>query len=336
MEARLGAGRVRECHGDLHLGNVVMIDGCPVIFDAIEFNAELRCIDVASDVAFTYMDLLDHRLPQLGWRFVSAYLEACGDYDGLALLRYYAVYRALVRAKVALIRLHQPHLSHHVRLREHTSFEHYLALAERLRQQGAAVLVVMSGLSGSGKSTVAQMLAERLGGVRVRSDVERRRLFGIPRNAPSGGAIYTPAATAMTYARLGACARACIGARVPVVLDAAFLRRRERLEMGALARQCAAVFCVVACSAPLAVLRARVATRRERGCDPSEADLAVLERQLDWYEAPGEEEAARTRVIDTGPGAAFEEDCRSLAAALLDPTSRSPDARARQTGSPAP
>jgi hypothetical protein len=336
MSTRVRSGRVRECHGDLHLGNVALIDGRPVAFDAVEFNDELRCIDVASDLAFTFMDLLDHALPRLAWRFVSAYLEASGDYEGLAVLRYYAVYRALVRAKVALIRLHQPQVSHHVRVREHTSFEHYLALAERLQQQGAAVLVAMCGLSGSGKSTVAQTLAELLGGVRVRSDVERRRLFGIPGNAPTGGAIYTPAANEATYARLGECARAGIVARVPVVLDAAFLRRAERERMRALAQELGASFAVAACTAPLDVLRARVAGRRERGLDPSEADLAVLERQLGGYERPGADEAEWTCVIDTGPGAPLEDLGAELAEALLAPISRPPGAPVRRSGSPAP
>lgn len=322
MESRVQSGRVRECHGDLHLGNLVLLDERPVAFDAIEFNAELRCIDVMSDVAFAFMDLLDHALPRLAWRFVSAYLETSGDYEGLAVLRFYSVYRALVRAKVALIRVHQPYLSHHIRLREHTSFEHYVALAERLQQQAAAVLVAMSGLSGSGKSTVAQTLAERLGGVRIRSDVERRRLFGIARTAPSGGGIYTPEANELVYARLGDCARAGIRALVPAVLDAAFLRRRERRQARALAQELGAVFCVVACTAPFELLRERVAARGALGLDPSEADAAVLERQLEWYEPPADDETRWTHFIDTGPGASIEDGCRELASALLDSAAR--------------
>ncbi len=183
LAARAAGGCLRECHGDLHLGNVVLFDGAPTLFDAVEFNAELRCIDVISDVAFMFMDLADHHLDAHAWRFISAYLEVTGDYGGLALLRLYAVYRALVRAKIALIRLQQPRVPQHVRLRQHTSFEHYLVLAERLRQPGPRILAVMTGLSGSGKSTVAQSLACALGGVRLRSDVERKRLHGM---APAG------------------------------------------------------------------------------------------------------------------------------------------------------
>ena len=318
MTERVRAGRVRECHGDLHLGNVVLLGATPVIFDAIEFNRELRCIDVISDMAFAFMDLADHGLPRQAWRYVSAYLERTGDYAGLPLLRFYAVYRALVRAKVALIRLRQPQLSHHVRLREHMSFGHYLALAERLRAQGALLLVAMSGLSGSGKSTVARCLAERVGGVRIRSDVERKRLFGLASSMASGGSIYTADANEKTYARLEQCAKFGLAAGVPVIIDAAALRRDERLRFRDVARELGAQFALVVCSAPADVLRARVAARAAAGTDPSEADLDVLERQLDWYEAPGADEEAWAHQVDTAQGRAeVEADCERLGRALL-------------------
>jgi predicted kinase len=309
---------VRECHGDLHLGNVVLLESTPVIFDAIEFNRELRCIDVISDMAFAFIDLADHGLPRLAWRFVSAYLERTGDYEGLPLLRFYAVYRALVRAKVALIRLRQPQISHHVRLREHMSFEHYLDLAERLRRQGAWLLAAMTGLSGSGKSTMALSLAERLGGVRIRSDVERKRLFGLDSSMASSGSIYTADANERTYARLERCAASGLAARVPVVIDAASLRRNERLRFRDLARECGAHFALIVCSAPTEVLRARVAARAAAGTDPSEADLGVLERQLAWYEAPGADEEAWAHRVDTAQGLAqIESTCDCLETALL-------------------
>lgn len=296
----------------------MLLGGSPVVFDAIEFNRELRCIDVISDMAFAFMDLVDHGLPRLAWRFVSVYLERTGDYAGLPLLRFYAVYRALVRAKVALIRLRQPQLAHHVRLREHMSFEHCLALAERLRGQGGALLATMSGLSGSGKSTVALCLAERVGGVRIRSDVERKRLFGLASSRSSGGSIYTADANEKTYARLGQCAKFGLAARVPVIVDAASLRRDERLRFRDVARELGAHFALVVCSAPADVLRARVAARAAAGTDPSEADLDVLERQLDWYEAPGADEEAWAHHVDTAQEMAqVEATCELLGKALL-------------------
>ena len=111
FEQRLVQGYVRECHGDLHLGNIVLVDGQPVPFDGIEFNPALRWIDVMSEIAFTVMDLLHYRRADLAWRFLNAWLEATGDYAGIRVLRFYLVYRAMVRAKVGAIRAAQPGLS---------------------------------------------------------------------------------------------------------------------------------------------------------------------------------------------------------------------------------
>ena len=299
IAGRVRNGFVRECHGDLHLGNIVLLDGTPVLFDAIEFNAELRFIDVMSDVAFSFMDLIDHGMPSLAWRFVSAYLGHTGDYDGLALLRLYAVYRALVRAKVALIRQQQPQAAQHVRLREHTSFDHYLALAERLARTGRGAIVVMTGLSGSGKSTVARCLADEIGGVTVRSDIERKRLFGIAPLANSGGAIYTAEATLRTYDRLASLAATIVAAEVPVVVDAAFLKQHERRRLRDLAATLGVVHLLVVCEAPADVLLARVRLRAVAATDPSEASEEVLLRQFEWREALAADEQADTNVIDT-------------------------------------
>ncbi|HET9025030.1 MAG TPA: AAA family ATPase, partial [Burkholderiaceae bacterium] len=300
MEARRVAGFVRECHGDLHLANIVRLDGEPVLFDGIEFNDELKFIDVTCDVAFAFMDLMDHGAPHLAWRFVGRYLEQTGDYEGLSVLRYYAVYRALVRAEVALIRLRQPELRRQVRLRVHTSFEHYLALAESLSRPGTRSLVVMTGLSGSGKSTVALELAQRLDGVRVRSDVERKRLFGFAPHDRTERAVYTTEATARTYERMTEIARAALVAGVPAVVDGAFLRRVERDRFRALARELEARFTLVACEASADILRARVALRHRSGSDASEADLDVLARQMEWEEHPSVDEGADCIRIDTG------------------------------------
>ena len=314
---RAAHGRIRECHGDLHLGNVVLLDGVPTLFDAIEFNAELRCIDVISDVAFTFMDLVDHGLPGHAWRYVSGYLEITGDYRGLALLRLYAVYRALVRAKVALIRLHQPEVKHQVRVREHASFEHYLALAERLQSPGPAALAVMSGPSGSGKSTVAQMLASALGGVRLRSDVERKRLYGLKPAADSDGGIYSEDATRRTYDRLAALAESVLRAGVPAVIDAASLKRAERRRFVEMARTKQSPTAVVVCTAPVEVLLERVRSRARAATDPSEATEAVLESQLGWQESLDADEHALAAVIDTSGDIASITRRASEVAAML-------------------
>lgn len=319
MDARASAGFVRECHGDLHLANIVLLDDAPVPFDAIEFSDELRFIDVMSDVAFTFMDLMDHGAPRLAWRLISRYLEQTGDFEGLAVLRYHAVYRALVRAEVALIRLRQPQVKRQVRLRQHTSFEHYLALAERLSRPGARALVVMTGLSGSGKSTVALELAQRLGGVRVRSDVERKRLFGFAPHDRTERAVYSAEATARTYDRMAQVARAALAAGIPAVVDGAFLRRAERDRFRALARELDARFTLVSCEAPADVLRARVAARHRAGSDPSEADVDVLERQMAWQEPVAPDEETDCGHLDTqADWTAVKERCGSLAEALTN------------------
>jgi aminoglycoside phosphotransferase family enzyme/predicted kinase len=319
MDARAAAGFVRECHGDLHLANIVLLDGAPVPFDGIEFSDELRFIDVICDVAFTFMDLMDHGERRLAWRFVGRYLEQAGDYDGLSVLRYYAAYRALVRAEVALIRQRQPQARRQVRLREHTSFEHYLALAERLVHPGARVLVVMTGLSGSGKSTVALELAERLGSVRIRSDVERKRLFGFAPQDRTEGGVYSPETTVRTYDRMAQAARAALLADVPAVVDGAFLKRAERDRFRALARELGARFSLVSCEAPSGVLRARVEARQRAGRDPSEADVEVLERQIAWQERPAPDEESDCIHVDTAAGwSDIEERCRAIAEALTN------------------
>ena len=233
------------------------------------------------------------------------------------MLRYYAVYRALVRAEVALIRQRQPQLKRQVRLREHTSFEQYLALAERLRRPGARALVVMTGLSGSGKSTVALELAQRLGGIRVRSDVERKRLFGFAPQDRTGGGVYSPEATARTYDRMAQVARATLEAGVPAVVDGAFLKRVERDRFRALARELDVRFTLVSCEAPADILRARVAARHRTGRDASEADVDVLERQIEWQERPAADEQADCVHVDTqAEWAALEERVGALAEAL--------------------
>ena len=292
----------------------------PTLFDAIEFNAELRCIDVISDVAFTFMDLMDHGLPGHAWRYISSYLEITGDYEGLTLLRLYAVYRALVRAKVALIRLHQPEVKHQVRVHEHVSFEHYLALAERLQRPGPAALVVMTGPSGSGKSTVAQMLASALGGVRLRSDVERKRLYGLEPAAGSDGKIYSEDATRRTYDRLAALAETVLRAGVSAVIDAASLKRSERRRFIELAQALRSPSAIVVCTAPVELLRERVRIRALTTTDPSEATEAVLESQLGWQESLDADERALATVIDTsGDVAAIERRASEVAAMLNRP-----------------
>jgi uncharacterized protein len=298
FEQRRREGRVRECHGDLHLGNIAMIDGRPLPFDCIEFNDDLRWIDVMSEAAFLAMDLEDRGRRDLAWRFLNRYLEATGDYAGIAVLRFYLVYRALVRAKVHLMRSRQPRLLRGEKTRLSRAFHEYLRLAARYAAPDRAALVITHGPSGCGKTTATQPLVEQLGGVRLRSDLERKRLHGVAPLASSGSGlaagIYTQEAGAATYRRLGELAREVLRSGYPVVADATFLRRTEREAFRAIAEQLEVPFLILDFQAPQALLRARIAARARRGDDASEADRAVLARQLGEREplTPAEMEAA--------------------------------------------
>jgi aminoglycoside phosphotransferase family enzyme/predicted kinase len=301
--ARRREGSVRECHGDLHLRNIAVIDGQPVAFDCIEFSDELRWIDVMSEAAFLLMDLEDRGRRDLAWRFMNAYLEATGDYPGLAVLRFYLVYRALVRAKVHALRARQPHIEGAERVRLDGVVRDYLGLAARFAAPCASALFITHGLSGSGKTSATQSLLGLIGAIRVRSDIERKRLHGFAALGRSGSSladgIYTPAATVATYDRLLLLARLILAAGFPAVVDAAFLKRSERDAFRALASILCVPFLIIACYAPEAVLRKRVAQRLGSAADASEADLPVLDRQLVSCETIAPEEAATAVTIDT-------------------------------------
>lgn len=299
--ARKAAGCVRECHGDLHLGNIALIDGQPVAFDRIEFNAELRWIDVMSELAFLVMDFLDRGLLAQAWRCLNRYLEISGDYEGIGVLRFYLVYRAMVRAKVALIHARQPEAGA-LRSGEEASFMHHLQLADRFAAAQRPALVLMHGLSGSGKSTVSQTLLERLGALRVRSDVERKRLHGLLGPAHGGGAasagLYEAATTRRTYERLAAVAEAALRAGWCTIVDATFLQRQLRNEFRRVAQRLGASFLIVSCHAGEAELRDRLKRRRVAGADASDADAEVLASQIRRQQPPGDDELCELISLD--------------------------------------
>jgi aminoglycoside phosphotransferase family enzyme/predicted kinase len=310
-------GYVRECHGDLHLGNVVLLDGDPAPFDCIEFNPRLRWTDVMSDVAFTVMDLTRHGLPHLATRFLNAYLEESGDYSGLRVLRFYLVYRAMVRAKIARMRMHQPGIAAADYAAAHGDFAEYLGLARRLARPAAPVLVLMHGLAGSGKTTSSQRLADALNAVRVRSDVERKRLNGLAASERSGSApgegLYTAASSQRTYAHLAVLAHEVLAAGFPVVVDAASLRHEDRERFRNAARAAGAAFEIVDCVAPDEVLGSRIGARERSATDASEAGLAVLALQRATDEPLTDDERRHCAVLDTATTAEWQRAADSLA-----------------------
>jgi len=291
---RLRTGWVRECHGDLHLANTVLLDGEATAFDCLEFNPALRWIDVMSDVAFLTMDLKAHGRDDLAFLFLDTYLQHTGDYEGVALLRFYEVHRALVRALVGGLQPCAPQSGA-------ARHEDYFALAQRLvlpvsasvPASSTARMLITHGLSGSGKSTLATRLLARQGAIRLRSDVERKRLFGLDPLQRSSGQpfnIYTPEATARTLARMSECACLALQAGYPVIVDAAFLKHAERRAFHGLADALGVPFTILHCHADQAELRRRVQARERAGDDPSEADAVVLERQRSFCEPLRDEE----------------------------------------------
>ncbi len=284
LRQRKTSGHVRECHGDLHLGNVALIDGEPVVFDAIEFNPGLRWIDTVNDVAFLTMDLHHGGRAALAYGFLDHYLQATGDYEGLAVLRFYEVYRAMVRAKIAAIR-GQQELSVQERRMVEIELASYLTLAERLTVMRRGALIITYGLSGSGKSFHSAALTGPLPALCVRSDVERKRLLGVDarEDATARGA-YSPDLTRRTYARLAELARSVIEAGYIAVVDATFLHAAQRAKFSDLAADLQAPFLILDCDAPIEVLRQRILKRRNQPDNVSDADLLVLERQLTMRE----------------------------------------------------
>ncbi len=322
FDHRLHDGWVRECHGDLHLGNVTLVDGSTTLFDCLEFSPELRWTDVMSDVAFMAMDLHAHGLARLSHRFVNGCVERSGDPGGLRVLRYYTVHRALVRAKVAALRREQmgaqaPQADRHAAA---MAMRRYLDVALACARHAEPVLMITHGCSGSGKTALTQSLLERCGAIRIRADVQRKRMFGLPALAHSEPAqmerIYSSEATAATHAQMRESAALALGSGYSVILDATFLADEPRQRARLLAKAFDVGFVIIDFQASPVTLRARVAQRRERDDDASEADLAVLEEQLASAQPLRAAERDEVFVFDAEPALA-EADMAARWAPLL-------------------
>lgn len=296
---RLAAGWTRECHGDLHLSNLVWLDDGVAAFDCLEFDPDLRWIDPQCDVAFLFMDCLVRGQPALGYGFVDAYLDASGDYDGARLLPFYAAYRSMVRAKVAALGYGQQRQDDD-RRRLLERFERHVQWTDRRANAGPGRLVLMCGLSGSGKSRLAGELARRLPALRLRTDVARKALADLPVResaaAPVGEGLYTPDRVEAVYQWLQTVAADLLRSGENVIVDGTFLSEARRRQFLALGERCRARVRVVFCDAPVAVLRQRVADRARDADDASDAGPAVLESQLERFETP----AGAVERVDTG------------------------------------
>ena len=273
LQSREREQYVRECHGDLHSGNIVRWRNALLPFDGIEFDPALRWIDVMNDVAFLVMDLVSRGRTDLALTLLNSYLEITGDYEGVRLLPFYSMYRALVRAKVDALAMQESH-SNSESLRER--FNRRVQTAAHWINRPCPMLVLMHGVSGSGKSWLSERLVTALPAVRVRSDLERKRL----RVEGAKESLYTPEINHRTYARLADCAESCLQAGLNVIVDATFLERTNRDLLRGIARRLRVHCAIVACQASEPTVRDRVHERVLAATDVSDADEDVLTRQL--------------------------------------------------------
>lgn len=313
LEQRSQQGYIRECHGDLHLGNAAIINNKVVLFDCIEFNDPFRFIDIASDAAFLAMDLEDRGLKCQARRFLNGWLERTGDYAALELINLYKAYRALVRAKVSLFRLYQEQdaVERKVVIRQYRS---YANLAESYSAIPSRFLAVTHGVSASGKSHVALRLVEALGMLRLRSDVERKRLHGEQTEQSNGlgAGIYSAEAGEATYQRLHTLAEAALNAGFSVVIDATYLKQEQRQAAWQVAEATGVPFLIIDCEAADAVIEQWLAQRQAEGSDPSDATMEVVKAQQASREPLSESERLLSRRLDTADASSLD----SLLAAI--------------------
>lgn len=323
---RKRSGRVRECHGDMHLANMVLLDGVVVPFDCLEFNPDLRWVDVISELAFTLMDFFYRGYPELAFRLLNHYLEASGDYEGIVVLRFYLCYRAMVRAKVACLRERQ-----HAESDDTQEFFGYLALARRfLKIQPAPFLIITHGFSGSGKSTYARVLSETLGAIVIRSDVVRKRLQGLAPTQKSDsaldGGLYDASITEATYERLLDLSDKILRSGYSVCVDATFLKQSQRKCFEDYATSRRTPFLILHFAADDAVLRQRIVLRAALGADASEADTSVLDAQQANHEPLDAAERRLCFEVDALPPEQIMESVQRLAEMMRERTGATSEA----------
>lgn len=301
IENRRCNGAIKECHGDLHLENLVVWHGRILAFDALEFDPSLRWIDVVDETAFVTMDLIAHERRDLAFSYLSRYLEVTGDYGGVELLTFYMVHRALVRAKVRAIKARQAGSERPI-----TAPQTYLEVAMNLLARRTPTLIITHGLSGSGKTTWTESLIGLLPAIRLRSDIERKRMLGLAERArsdsPLGGGIYADSSTDATYTALAHGAEIGLRAGFNVIVDATFLRIAHRQRFAELAAHTGSKFIILDLYAPDDVLRRRLVSRQTQKRDASEATVQTLDYQLERREELTPAERARAVGIDTEQG----------------------------------
>lgn len=296
LQQRQAQNKIREVHGDLHLKNICLWEGKVRLFDRIEFNEEFRFVDTMYDVAFTVMDLEARGRVDLGNAFLNTYLEETGDWEGLQVLPLYLSRQAYVRAKVTSFLLDDAAVSTEEKEKARETAANYYRLAWNYTKTHNGRMVMMSGLSGSGKSTIARQLARDWGAIHLRSDAVRKHLAGLDLQERGSDTIYTPEMSQKTYARLLELAKISVRKGFSVILDAKYDRVSLRKPVIAMCESLQIPLQILHCTAPLALLRDRVAARRG---DISDATPELLARQKAEAEAFTAEERAYLHEIET-------------------------------------
>jgi len=318
MSTRHAGNRVKECHADLHCSNIVRRGAGLIAFDCLEFEPAFRWIDVADEIALLLADLHSRQRPQHALAFLNGYLAQGGDYQACRLLDLYQTHRSLVRAKIMALEGGAAARAGTDAAGKRRRFAQWMSSAGVSLSAKRPVLILMSGLSGSGKTWLAQRLAPHLGAIHLRSDVERRRLAGIAAEVRSHSALqegmYSPGVSARVNEHLAMCAADTLAGGYTTIVDATFIRRQERTHFRHFAANLGIRVCLVQCRAPKKVLRARVKERHRDGRDPSEADLSVLA----WQEQHAELVTAEESMVVFEATTAAPDPLEELAARIAD------------------
>lgn len=301
MRQRKASHMVRECHGDLHLKNITLFNGKVTLFDCIEFNESFRWVDVISDMAFLVMDLEERGLHHYANRFLNHYMEETGDYQGLKLLPFYKAYRAIVRAKISLFEMDSFQDDPEKIAALWDKYQSYIDLAESCSALPNRFVLTMHGVSGTGKSTVALRLVDRLGAIRIRSDVERKRLYKLdPYAHPSSEfarELYSQEATELTYEKLAFLATHILSAGMSVIVDATNLQRWQRQRIEQVAVENGVPFCIADCQAAMSVIKSWIDQREDMDDDASDASFEIVDRQMQTQDPLSDEELRQTFTI---------------------------------------
>lgn len=289
IQKRKAEGHVRECHGDLHLANITLYKDELRLFDCIEFNLQFRWIDTISDIAFLLMDLEANGEFRWANRCLNRYLEICGDYQALPLLNFYKAYRSMVRAKVAVLG----------GIIDTPTLRRYLRLTDYYASKPKPTLFLMHGISGSGKSHLSQQLVDQTDTIRIRSDVERKRIF---RDLSLKGEkldLYGPQMNAHTFNHLFDTSAGLLHHGYSVIVDATFIRQRTRQSYIDLAEKLDIPIRIINCQCEQKLIEARLKRRAAEGNDASDADVSVMLEQQAHQQPLTVEEQAITVTVET-------------------------------------